>query len=666
MFRRMMLLLCWVVGVALMAFPGAASAQDLPGYKVKLVGWPGDQTANSVAIGDVNGDGIPDYVIGDTMAGANGRAQSGSVYVVYGQTGDKTTGRTVDLSAIPLAGQGSSTVGYRIDGWSAYDHFGASVATGDVTSDGIGDIVVGDPDASPYGRSQAGNVYVIDGQKGTSTPEIDVSNMPSNQGTTITGWAAGDRTGQSVAVGRFNSDSPYGCKYASTQNSLAIGAPGGSPNGQSQAGEVYDLYGTDFTSGPGVLDLNGLSPGKGYLIEGSWGGDQLGQSVADGGDVNQNCSNAILAGDPQAGPNNMPQSGTVYVIFGQPRSPGSGNEDVATLEQNGQGYRINGPGSYAHFGASVANAGDVNGDNIPDVVAGAPDFNSGAGEAIVTWGKKKTNVGDINTSPLGPAAGYVIQGYFGDRSFSGTSGTQTSWGNNACQAFTWGTYNNQPFPNSTSVTEEGEHTGATVAGLGDVNKDGVPDVLVGSPGWNQSAGAVSIVDGQRGTVATTIQLHNLGSLGTTMADTNGPTPQTNHPYGNGNLIYGFDASSNPQILEQTEEAFSGADPHHYWLYCSNYMVEHGDQAGSVVASTGTGSGAFAIIGAPSYGESNRLSWNGTPQSPTVWFSDGGAIGQVGVSAFGPSGEADWTVTPGNGAAYVLGVNDVAQAAPAGK
>jgi hypothetical protein len=52
---------------------------------------------------------------------------------------------------------------------------------------------------------------VIYGQSGTSTPEIDVSNMPARDGTIIAGWPAGDQTGQSVAVGRFNSDSPNGC-----------------------------------------------------------------------------------------------------------------------------------------------------------------------------------------------------------------------------------------------------------------------------------------------------------------------------------------------------------------------------------------------------------------------------------------------------------------------
>jgi FG-GAP repeat len=655
MFRRIFCLLVSILGVALLALPGAASAQDLQGYKVKLVGypgWPNDQAGNSVAIGDVNGDGVPDYVIGDTMAGPNGRPQSGSVYVVYGKASDKTTPRTVDLAQIPQAGQGSSPLGYRIDGWSAYDHFGASVAVGDLNSDGVGDVVVGDPDASPYGRTHAGNVYVIYGQQATSTPEIDVSNMTAGQGTVITGWAAGDRTGQSVAVGRFNSDSPYGCNRASTEPSLAVGAPGGSPNGQGQAGEVYDLYGSDFLFQPGALDLNNLSPAKGYLIQGHWAGDQLGQSVADGGDVNHNCSNAILAGDPQAGPNGMPQSGTVYVIYGKPRTFSSTNEDVSTLEQNGQGYRINGPASNAHYGASVANAGAVDGNPIPDVIAGAPDYNSGAGEAIVTYGQSGSHAGDINTSNLSPSSGYAIQGFTKDQTLNGDGKLGSPI--YACSWFHQWTYGGSLYPNGTSVTAEGDRAGTTVAGLGDVNGDGLPDVLVGAPGWNDSAGAVAVLYGHRFRTQGNVSLSGLpSSQGTVISDSNTPAPETEHPYG-GLANDGASWLVKPQsqqIQEQTQEAVSNNGQ---WDFCSNYMAERGDQAGSALGSTASGTGGFAVVGAPTHGQTNYLAWHGWPGNPTVWFSDGNTFGQLGLYAGGQSGEADWAEIDGSGAAYILG------------
>jgi FG-GAP repeat len=99
MVRRLLYLLLPLIGVTCLALPGVASADTggLAGYKVKLTGWPGDQAGKSVAIGDVNGDGIPDYIIGDPDAGANGRPGSGSVYVIYGEASDKTTPRTIPL-----------------------------------------------------------------------------------------------------------------------------------------------------------------------------------------------------------------------------------------------------------------------------------------------------------------------------------------------------------------------------------------------------------------------------------------------------------------------------------------------------------------------------------------------------------------------------------------
>jgi hypothetical protein len=230
------------------------------------------------------------------------------------------------------------------------------------------------------------------------------------------------------------------------------------------------------------------------------------------------------------------------------------------------------------------------------------------------------------------------------------------------------------------VTAEGAHVGATVAGLGDVNGDGVPDVLVGAPGWNDSAGAVFVIYGHRGDTQGDIPLNATAygppsSEGTMIADSNGPSAQSGFPYGSGNPLQAPAQvggsgnllgvwSNTHQILEQTEEAFY---EYGNWQYCSNYMEQRGDQAGSAAASANAGSFGFALVGAPSYGTSNDLSWHGSPGNPTVWFKDKstGAVGQLGVSAYGSSGEADWAVTPGGGAAYVLAFDQVPHAAPAG-
>ena len=160
-----------------------------------------------MAVGDVNGDGIPDYVIGDPAAGANGRSGSGSVYVIYGQKGDKTTPRTVDLSQIPLQGRGprrwgiGSMAGRRAIISACRSRSVISTPTGSVTSSSA------TPTRPRTAAPRPANVYVIYGQKGTSAPELDVSHMSASQGTIITGFSGGDLTGTSVAVGKFNAGS---------------------------------------------------------------------------------------------------------------------------------------------------------------------------------------------------------------------------------------------------------------------------------------------------------------------------------------------------------------------------------------------------------------------------------------------------------------------------
>lgn len=157
----------------------------------------------------------------------------------------------------------------------------------------------------------------------------------------------------------------------------------------------------------------------------------------------------------------------------------------------------------------------------------------------------------------------------------------------ACPFFTAWAYGRSSYPNPASLTAEGDRAGTSVAGLGDVNGDGVPDVLVSTPGWNNSAGAVSVIYGHRGRNQGYIALYANGqglatSVGHTIWDGNIPIPQS-HPYGNGNP-WDFPFGPAPQILERTEEAVSGYSygVNGGWLDCSNYMTEPGDQAGSAV------------------------------------------------------------------------------------
>lgn len=147
---------------------------------------------SSVAgIGDIDGDGIPDVAVGAPDEDAV-LANAGRVYLINGSDG--TVIRALQSPSDP-AGNG---------------HFGAAVAgIDDVTADGIQDILVGAPGESHDGYQGAGRVYVFDGQSGSflyafTSPESEIGGA---FGCTVT--RGGDLNGDGfmdLLIGACNED----------------------------------------------------------------------------------------------------------------------------------------------------------------------------------------------------------------------------------------------------------------------------------------------------------------------------------------------------------------------------------------------------------------------------------------------------------------------------
>ena len=387
----------------------------------------GDGSGDSVAgAGDVNGDGRADVIIGAPDAGNNTRVASGSSYVVFGSA----TPVNIDLSTFTSAG----TAGFRIDGAAAGDRSGDSVAgAGDVNGDGRADVIIGAPGAGNNTRVASGSSYVVYGSATPVNIHLLDFNLASAAGFRIDGDDANDASGYSVAgAGDVNGDG---------RADVIIGAYGASSNGLLSSGSSYVVFGSATPANIHLLAFN-VPNAAGFRIAGATAGDNSGIAVAGAGDVNGDGRADVIIGARYAANNGLAWSGSSYVVFG-PVTPA--NVNLSTFTSAGTaGFRIDGSAANVQSGRAVAGAGDVNGDGHADVIIGEPRAdNNGrsiSGSSYVVYGSASpVNITLSAFTSAGPA-GFRIDG-----------------------------------------AAEGDRSGSSVGGVGDVNSDGRADVIIGAP-----------------------------------------------------------------------------------------------------------------------------------------------------------------------------------------
>ena len=366
-----------------------------------------DRSGSSVSsAGDVNGDGYDDLIIGAFSADPNGDSYAGEAYIVYGGANAPGTDSVLDLSDL------DGTNGFILNGIDPSDETGYSVSSaGDVNGDGYDDLIIGARYADPNGDGNAGETYLVYG--GASAPGrdgvLDLSALDGTNGFTLTGIDALDQSGWSVsAAGDVNGDG---------YDDLIIGARDADPNGNSEAGETYIVYGGASAPGTnGVLDLSTLNGTNGFILTGIDAGDRSGFSVSSAGDVNGDGYDDLIIGARGAAPRGDSLAGETYVVYGGASAPGTdGVLDLGALNGT-NGFTLTGIDGRDYSGWSVSAAGDVNGDGYDDLIIGArdadPNGNGAAGEIYIVYGGASTpgTNGVLDLSDLDGTNGFILTG----------------------------------------------------------------------------------------------------------------------------------------------------------------------------------------------------------------------------------------------------------------
>jgi hypothetical protein len=562
--------------------------------------------------GDVNGDGYGDVIVGAYLYD-NGQDDEGRAYVYHGAAAGLST-----------------SAAWSAEGNQASANFGRSVATaGDVNGDGYADVVIG---AHMYDNAQAdeGRAFVYHGAAGGLA--------------TTASWTAESNQvaayfGESVAsAGDVNGDG-----YAD----VVVGARQ-HDNVENGEGRAYVYHGSG----------TGLAPSASWTAEINQSLASFGYSVATAGDVNGDGYADLIIGAPMYN-----EGGTAYGAAFVYLGAASGLASSAH-------WMVEGEQASAYYGASVATAGDVNGDGYADVIVGAYWYSNGQtneGRAYVYLG----GAAGISTSASWSAESGVVGANFGDAvaSAGDVDGdgfadviVGASYFDNGQEsegrAFV---YHGSATGLSTSAAWSAEggqdyaFFGVSVASAGDVNGDGFADVIAGARYYSNGQtgeGAAFVYHGSASGLQTSASWTAEGGqaegyFGRSVAsagDINGD--------GYADVIVGAHAHDNGHSNEGRAYVFHGSAA---GLSASASWTAEGTQTGASfgfsVASAGDVNGdgyADVIVGAYGYdnGETDEgrafvfLGSAAGLETYASWTADGGQAGAELGRAVAAAGDVD--------------------------
>jgi FG-GAP repeat protein/VCBS repeat protein len=419
-------------------YRGSASGPDAsPSWTVSGGQEAGEFGWSVSTAGDVNRDGFSDVIVGARWYD-NGQNYEGRAFVFHGSK--------FGLITAPAWTAESD----QVDGL-----FGSSVCSaGDVNGDGYGDVIVGAPLYS-NGQREEGRAYAYLGST------LGLSAQPA--------WVAesnqvGAKFGGSVAgAGDVNGDG---------FDDVLVGASEYDA-GQADVGQATLYYG----SGTGSLWAAPV-----WTVVGDRPGARLGCAVSRAGDVNGDGYSDVIVG-AYACDNGQAGEGLAFAYHGG--ATGLNGAEAWTAEANQ---------AHAHFGFSVASAGDVNADGFGDLLAGAPFHQNGQGYEgqatlfpgfigglhAATWTAESdqdtalfaysvASAGDVNGDGYGDV---IVGAYLFDETEidEGRAYLYLGCATGLAATPAWTAHGGQ----------EDARFGYSVAGAGDVNGDGYADVIIGA------------------------------------------------------------------------------------------------------------------------------------------------------------------------------------------